>query len=75
MVLPDEIQLLFQSGVSQTATGGDGEEDEVLPEPERLRRVAALKEVLATAQQHWLSGSEDLDLVAEKLGDGSRDGT
>jgi len=77
MISPDDIRLLFQSGISPTSFGDvNGEDDdEALPEPERLRRVTALKEVLTTAQQHWLSGSEELDLVAEKLGDGSRDGT
>ncbi|KAL0933827.1 GTP binding protein [Colletotrichum truncatum] len=36
-------------------------------------RTTLLGDVLFTAQQLWFAGSEELDLVAEKLGDGSRD--
>ncbi len=71
---PDDIQTLFQSGGPvEPPAGGDGGDG---AEEVTAGRVAALKEVLAAAQQLWSrdSGSEELDLFAEKLGDGSRDG-
>lgn len=37
-------------------------------------RTRLLSPVLSACQQLWEDGSEDLDLIAEKLGDGSRDG-
>ncbi|KAL2882777.1 hypothetical protein SGCOL_001989 [Colletotrichum sp. CLE4] len=39
----------------------------------RAHRTALLGDVLLTAQQLWNSGSQEIDVVAEKLGDGSRD--
>ncbi|KXH58936.1 GTP-binding protein, partial [Colletotrichum salicis] len=39
----------------------------------RAHRTALLGDVLFTAQQLWNSGSQEIDVVAEKLGDGSRD--
>ena len=37
-------------------------------------RTKLLAPVLSTCQKLWEDGSEDLDLIAQKLGDGSRDG-
>jgi hypothetical protein len=65
---PDDIEQLFQSRKSQ-----NGDEDNI-SEQEKEFRVLQLKEVALYAQHAWLSGSEELDLIAEKLGDGSRDG-
>ncbi|KAK1624780.1 GTP binding protein [Colletotrichum phormii] len=39
----------------------------------RAHRTALLGDVLFTAQQLWNCGSQEIDIVAEKLGDGSRD--
>lgn len=69
---PEDIEALFQSRPQQS-TAGDGEEETISPE-ERALRTEKLKEVLLTAQYTWLSGSDSIDLIAEKLGDGSREG-
>lgn len=69
---PEDIEALFQSS-AQSRTPSDGE-DEAISEEERFLRTDKLKEVLLAAQYAWLSGSEVIDLIAEKLGDGSRDG-
>ena len=52
----------------------DGEEVEAVVDLEdRARRAERLKGVLSTLAQLWWSDSEQLDLAAEKLADGSRD--
>lgn len=76
---PDDIEELFKrpdDGVMVVVqeAGGD-EDDEVEPaltEDETSYRVGRLKDVLLEAQSAWDGGSEHLDLIAEKLGDGSR---
>ena len=53
---------------------GDGDEEE--PEvdlEDQERRTERLKGVLSTLAQLWWSDSEHMDLVAEKLANGSRD--
>lgn len=69
---PEEIELLFKrtDGVVPPAAGPDGEA--ALTEDERQYRIAHLRAVLLEAHNAWVSGSEDLDRIAEKLGDGSR---
>ena len=49
------------------------EEEEIVDLEDQSRRTEKLKSVLSTLGQLWSSGSEHMDLVAEKLGDGSRD--
>lgn len=69
---PDDIEDLFKrtDGVVLPA---DGDEDEAtLTEAEKQYRIAHLRAVLLEAHNAWVSGSEDLDRIAEKLGDGSR---
>ena len=66
---PDEIQLLLQSKPQISAIGHGDSLD-----LEKSERSAKLKDVLDVLQQYSLSQSNDLDLVAEKLGDGSREG-
>ncbi|KAH0420175.1 GTP binding protein [Colletotrichum camelliae] len=39
----------------------------------RAHRTALLGDVFSTAQHMWHAGSQEIDVVAEKLGDGSRD--
>jgi hypothetical protein len=43
------------------------------PTGARQRRAELLADTLATCQTLWQSGSGELDLVAENLGNGSRD--
>lgn len=38
------------------------------------RRTELLVPVLAACREVWASGSEEVELMVEKLGDGSRDG-
>lgn len=51
--------------------GGDDDEI-VLTDEEKQYRIAHLRAVLLEAHNAWISGSETLDRIAEKLGDGSR---
>jgi hypothetical protein len=37
-------------------------------------QTARLRDILGTAKQLWETGSTDLDLIAEQLGNGSREG-
>lgn len=80
---PEDIEELFKrtDGVvavvqqQEEHTGDDDEDDDeepALTADETSFRVARLKDVLLDAQTAWDSGSEDLDRIAEKLGDGSR---
>ncbi|KAF3761649.1 ARM repeat-containing protein, partial [Cryphonectria parasitica EP155] len=70
---PDDIEDLFRrtDGIVLAGTA-DGEEEPTLTEEERQYRIAHLRAVLLEAHNAWVSGSEDLDRIAEKLGDGSR---
>lgn len=80
---PDEIEQLFAS-VPAPPSGADGEDqakevveaevETALPEGEQLRRTESLSQVLATVQQLWEAGSEELDVVSEKIGNGTRNG-
>lgn len=76
---PEDIEELFKRtdgvvAVVQQGSGGDEDDGEepTLTADETSYRIARLKEVLNEAQSAWDSGSEDLDRIAEKLGDGSR---
>ena len=75
---PEDIEELFKRTDGVVAVvqrdAGDDEDDEEpgLTADETDYRVARLKDVLLAAQAAWDSGSEDLDRIAEKLGDGSR---
>ena len=76
---PEDIEELFKrtdgvvAVVQQQEAGDDEEDDEpALTADETSYRIARLKDVLLEAQAAWDSRSEDLDRIAEKLGDGSR---
>ncbi|KAK7716412.1 hypothetical protein SLS64_003566 [Diaporthe eres] len=73
---PEDIEELFKrtDGVVAVVQQGDEEDDEepALTADETSYRIARLKDVLLEAQNAWDSRSEDLDRIAEKLGDGSR---
>lgn len=73
---PDDVQQLFQrtEGVVQPAGGDDDDDEAALTEEETHYRTALMRAVLLEAHNAWVSGSEDLDRIAEKLGDGSRQG-
>ncbi len=62
---PDDVQKLFQSGPPAA------DESRL---SEKADRIAALRNVLVFSEQLWRTGDPELDLIAEKLGDGSRDG-
>jgi hypothetical protein len=53
--------------------GEDDDEESVMDLEDQLRRTERLRGVLPTLAQLWWSDSDQIDLVAEKLGDGSRD--
>ena len=68
---PADVAALLQregSGLSVS----DYDEDSQ-PPGTRERRTELLADTLATCQSLWHKGSQDLDLVAENLGNGSRD--
>ncbi|KAK2599775.1 hypothetical protein N8I77_011501 [Diaporthe amygdali] len=73
---PEEIEELFKRTdgvvVVQDAGGDEDDDEPTLTEDETSYRVARLKDVLLEAQSAWDGGSENLDRIAEKLGDGSR---
>jgi len=53
--------------------GEDGEEESVVDLEDQRRRTDRLRRVLPALAQLWWSDSDQIDLVTEKLGDGSRD--
>jgi hypothetical protein len=65
---PEAIEALLQRE-SGAAAGYDGGADD----PARARRTELLSAVLLSAQRYWYAGSEEIDRVAEKLGDGCRE--
>lgn len=71
MTVEDIASLLSREG---SGLAPDEYDESVETDEARTRRTELLAPVLATCQQLWDSGSEELDLVAQKLGDGSRDG-
>lgn len=52
---------------------GDDEEEEDVDLEDQQRRTERLKGVLSLLAQLWWADSDQIDLVAEKLADGSRD--
>ncbi|KAF4122784.1 GTP binding protein [Geosmithia morbida] len=67
----EEIASLLQregSGLSPDEYDETPESDEI-----KSRRVKVLSDVVSECRNLWSSGSEDLDVVAQKLADGSRD--
>ncbi|KAM4062772.1 hypothetical protein HRG_007591 [Hirsutella rhossiliensis] len=74
MMTPQEIEALLQyngSGRPQDEHG-DGSDSEP-PAGDCEPRTALLLPVLSACKETWASGSEALDAMAQKLGDGSRD--
>lgn len=71
---PDDIQELFKRSEGEVQPAGGEDDEAVLTDEEKQYRIAHLRAVLLEAHNAWVSGSEDLDRIAEKLGDGSRHG-
>jgi hypothetical protein len=70
----EEIFLLEEELPKEDQQMGDDDEEE--PEidlEDQQRRTTKLKGVLSTLAQLWWSDSEQMDVAAEKLADGSRD--
>ena len=74
-VSPNHVEALFKgeyaSGMFRARANDD---DEELTEEERTWRVLKLREVLDGMQQAWQHGPDAFEALAEKVGDGSRDG-
>jgi hypothetical protein len=68
-----DIFELEESPNNDVEMGEDGEEGPVVDVEDQRRRTDRLRGVLPTLGQLWWSDSDQIDLVAEKLGDGSRD--
>ena len=71
MSVDDIAALLSREGSGLTP---DEYDESVEQEGALTRRTELLGPVLETCQQLWDTGNEELDVVSEKLGDGSRDG-
>ena len=73
---PEAIEALFRrtDGILTPREADLDEDEEVrITEEEWAYRISKLRQVLLAAQTAWVSGSEEIDAIAEKLGDGSRD--
>lgn len=69
---PNEVAALLEREGSGIAP--DEYEADVQAEGALERRVELLKPVLDACQAAWETGTEQLHCIAQKLGDGSRDG-
>lgn len=69
---PEDIEDLFKRTDGVVLPDNGDEDDATLTEAEKQYRIAHLRAVLLEAHNAWVSGSEDLDRITEKLGDGSR---
>lgn len=68
----EEIKAVLEnegSGLSPDEYDEANEGEEV-----KQRRIDLAASMLAACQYYWLGGHQELDRIAEKLGDGSRDG-
>ncbi|KAK9777940.1 putative UNC-45/Cro1/She4 central domain-containing protein [Seiridium cardinale] len=80
IMAPQEVEELFQSGkqreqLRRITSSEDEEDDEVvLSDDEQSWRVEKLRRVLNTLRNLLDSGSTELDGIAQKIGDGSREG-
>jgi len=78
LAMSKQIRDIFDSEpANEDQVMGEDEEDEEEYEEvdleDRQRRTEKLKTVLSPLAQLWWSGSEHIDLVTEKLADGSRE--
>ncbi len=68
-----EIFELEEESTSEDEEMGDDDNEPVVDLEDQRRRTNRLRGVLPTLAQLWWSDSDQIVLVAEKLGDGSRD--
>ena len=69
-----EIFELEEEPVNEDEEMGEADDEEpVVDLEDRRRRTDRLRDALPTVAQLWWSDSDQIVLVAEKLGDGSRD--
>ncbi|KAL3956185.1 hypothetical protein ACCO45_009031 [Purpureocillium lilacinum] len=68
---PEQLEILLQQYGSNVSQDDYDEASE--PVGVREDRAARLAPVLRICQEAWASRSDELDLLAQKLGDGSRD--
>lgn len=72
-----DVEIEDEEGVEEVggdAVGdGDGDGEEVVDFADRERRTERLRGVLGVLAKLWWAGSENMDVAAEKLADGSRD--
>ena len=71
MMTPQEISALLREHGSENRLEGLDENAEVSDASQE--RTELLSAVLTTCRDAWSSQSEELDVIAENLGDGSRD--
>jgi hypothetical protein len=71
---PEEIEELFRRNEGALIPEDGDDDDATLTEEEKAYRIAHLRAILLDAHNAWVSGSDELDRIAEKLGDGSRYG-
>lgn len=71
---PNEIEQLFSSNPPPRGSAVEEEEDASVSESLKSQRIDALRLVLATVRHLWETGSKDLDVIAEKIGNGVRNG-
>jgi hypothetical protein len=69
MLAPDDIALLLKREGSEGYPGEASDSEAAVQ-----RRTQLLAPVLAACQVAWDSSLSVIDLLAEKIGDGSRDG-
>jgi hypothetical protein len=73
LMTTSDIELLFRNSPRLQSRGDEDAESKIADE-ELTQRVGELGRVLATVRKLFEAGSEDLDVLAQKIGDGSRDG-
>jgi len=68
-----EIFELEEDSPHEDVEMGEDDEEPVVDLEDQRRRTERLRVVLPALAQLWWSDSDQIDLAAEKLGDGSRD--
>ncbi|KAK1590477.1 GTP binding protein [Colletotrichum navitas] len=70
---PSDGNVLTPDAIANLLSSASARADPASEDQGRAHNTALLGDVLFTAQRLWDAGSEEIDVVAEKLGDGSRD--
>ncbi|KAI0129707.1 GTP binding protein [Xylariales sp. AK1849] len=76
LMTPNEVEVLFRSSKEQATSRVSSEDEDgeaVLTHDECPWRTERLGQVLFTVRKLLDSGSDQLDAIAQKIGDGSRD--